>query len=51
MAATVLIVDDEDNARLHISSYLSPKGYEVIGVATLAEARAILQQGRADIIL
>jgi two-component system, NtrC family, response regulator AtoC len=51
MSATILIVDDEDNARQNISSYLTMKGYEVIGVATLGEARACLQKGNADVVL
>jgi signal transduction histidine kinase len=51
MASTLLIVDDEENARVNISDYLIPKGYEVIGVPTLSEARACLKQGVADIIL
>jgi two-component system response regulator AtoC len=51
MASTLLIVDDEENARVNISDYLIPKGYEVIGVPTLGEARACLKQGVADIIL
>jgi len=51
MSATVLIVDDEENARRFISDYLTRKGYEVNGVATLAEARAALQRGNADVVL
>jgi len=51
MSATVLVVDDEANARLIINDFLTQKGYEVIGVATLAEARTCLQKGNADIIL
>ncbi len=51
MSATVLIVDDEENARRFISDYLARKGYEVIGVATLTEARASLQRGNADVVL
>ncbi len=51
MTATVLIVDDEENARLIISNFLTSKGYEVNGVPTLADARAILQRGSADIVL
>jgi two-component system response regulator AtoC len=51
MTATVLVVDDEENARLIISDFLTPKGYEVVGVATLAEARSAIQRGVADIIL
>jgi len=51
MTATVLVIDDEENARHIITNYLTPKGYEVIGVPTLGEARACLQRGSADIVL
>lgn len=51
MSATILVVDDEENARLIISQFLTPKGYEVLGASTLAEARAYLQRGDADVIL
>lgn len=51
MTATILVVDDEDDARLFISTYLTSKGYEVIGASTLGEARANLQKGLADIVL
>jgi len=51
MGITVLIVDDEENARLNIGQYLNSKGYETIGAATLAEARANVQRGIADVIL
>jgi two-component system, NtrC family, response regulator AtoC len=51
MSATILVVDDEENARLIVSNFLTSKGYEVIGAATLGEARSNLQRGIADIIL
>lgn len=51
MTATILIVDDEENARKNINDFLVPKGYEVYGVATIAEAKAAIQRGEADIIL
>jgi two-component system, NtrC family, response regulator AtoC len=51
MSATILIVDDEENARKFITDFLMPKGYEVHGVATIADAKASLQRGEADIIL
>lgn len=51
MTATILIVDDEENARQHISAFLATRGYEPLGVATLAEARENLRQGKADIVL
>lgn len=51
MGMTVLIIDDEDNARENIGQFLTAKGYEVKGAATLAEGRASLQRGDADVVL
>jgi len=51
MAATILIVDDEVNARINIGQFLTTRGYEVLEAATLAEAREQLKLGSADIIL
>ncbi|MHB8111907.1 MAG: sigma-54-dependent transcriptional regulator [Bellilinea sp.] len=51
MSITVLIVDDEDNARANISEYLTPLNYEVLGAATLAEARKFLQRGDGDVVV
>ncbi|OGO38993.1 MAG: hypothetical protein A2W35_02865 [Chloroflexi bacterium RBG_16_57_11] len=51
MSATILIVDDEENARHHIGAFLDGRGYETIGVATLGEARDRLRQADPDIIL
>ncbi len=51
MGMTVLIIDDEDNARENIGQFLTAKGYEIIGAATLAEGRASLQRGDADVVL
>jgi len=51
MSATVLIVDDEENARINIGTFLTSRGYEVILAATLAEARQCIERGNADIIL
>lgn len=51
MAATILIVDDEANARINIGQFLTARGYEVLEAATLAEAREQLKLGSADIIL
>ena len=50
MSATVLIIDDEENARQNITTFLNARGYEVTGAATLKEARTFIQQDRADII-
>jgi len=51
MSATVLVVDDEENARLILTQFLTSKGYDVLGAATLAEAHACLQRGEADVVL
>jgi two-component system response regulator AtoC len=51
MAATILIVDDEANARTNIGQFLISRGYEVLEADTLAKARERLKLGSADIIL
>lgn len=51
MSMSVLIVDDEENARENIGALLKKKGYDVIGVPTLAEAKASLERGAGDIVL
>ena len=51
MTATILIVDDEENALRNLSAFLSKKGYEIITATRLAEARASLQRGEPDIVL
>jgi len=51
MSLTVLIVDDEENARLNISKYLSKKGYSTVEAPTIKDAKTQINQGNADIIL
>ncbi len=51
MTATVLVVDDEEHARLFMSDFLTSKGYEVKEAATLSDARTKVKEGVADIIL
>jgi len=51
MSVTILIVDDEDNARENIGGYLSTKGYEVLGAATMDEAREKIRKGEGDVVL
>ena len=51
MSGTILIVDDEEHARIAISEFFTLRGYETHGVSTLAEARDHLRQGKADVIL
>jgi DNA-binding NtrC family response regulator len=51
MSLTVLIVDDEDNARKNIGEFLTSKGYEVLSAGNLAEARKYLAKNDADVVL
>ncbi len=50
MSLTVLIVDDEENARHQISKYLVKKGYTTIEAGTIKEAREQISKGNADVI-
>ena len=51
MSLTILIVDDEDNARMNMSDFLSTKGYDVIDTASLVEAKQIISRGQGDVVL
>ena len=51
MSISVMIVDDEENARLNIGAFLSEKGFELVLCDTLSKAREALQRGEADIVL
>jgi len=51
MTATILLVDDEKNARKNIGSYLETEGYEVLLAANLKTARKHLSAQEADIVL
>jgi len=51
MTATILIVDDEENALRNLDAFLAPKGFEILTATNLAEARAALQRGEPDIVL
>jgi two-component system response regulator AtoC len=51
MSYSVLIVDDEENARKNIGDFLTSKGYEVKGAAKLEEARKAIEMGAGDVIL
>lgn len=51
MSVTVLIVDDEENARKNIGAFLKKKGYEIAEVGTLAGAKKSLEKGDGDIVL
>jgi len=51
MSLSIMIVDDEEHARVNIADFLKSKGYEVIGAASLKEARSHLEKNDADMIL
>ncbi len=51
MSMTILVVDDEENARHNIEEYLTGLEYEVIGVSTLADARKHLNRGAGDVVV
>ena len=51
MSATILVVDDEENARKNISAFLTKRGYEVQSAPNFKEAQEIIHQESADIIL
>ncbi len=51
MSFNILIVDDEETFRCNTQDFLSARGYETRGVATLAEARECLRKGDGDVVL
>jgi two-component system response regulator AtoC len=51
MAASILVVDDEETARMVVSEFLRTKGYEVLEASTLADARQIINKDGTDIII
>jgi len=51
MSITILVVDDEENARTHLLTLLARQGYEVVGAATLAEAREQINRGTGDVVV
>ena len=51
MGITILVVEDEENARTALEAFLTPLGYDVNGVGTLADARDQLNKGNADLVL
>jgi len=51
MKYTVLIVDDEENARIFTGTFLANQGHEVFSASTASEARDYIRQGKADIIV
>ena len=51
MSYSVLIVDDEENARKNIGDFLTSKKYEVFEAENLKKAREAIQKGTGDVIL
>jgi len=51
MAYTILVVDDEENARKPLEALLTKIGYDVALAATMAEAREKLQHGIGDVVV
>ncbi len=51
MSLTVLVVDDEKNARENIAAFLKKKNYEVLEASDLKEAKKTIADGSADLVL
>jgi DNA-binding NtrC family response regulator len=51
MAATVLIIDDDQMIRSYLDGILSEDGYEVLLAATCAEGEALLEAKPVDVVL
>lgn len=51
MSVSILIVDDEENAREFIGTFLGSRGYEVFEAGNMKEAKQHVDKGTADIIL
>ena len=51
MTYTVLIIDDEKNARENISKYLEKRGYETCQAGSIKESNKFIKEGIADIIV
>lgn len=51
MSLTVLVVDDEKNARENIAAFLKKKNYEVLEASNLKETKKAITDGSADVVL
>lgn len=51
MSFSILIADDEENARVNLSELLANKGYGILQSKSIAETKAILEKGDADVVL
>ena len=50
MSLSVLVVDDEKNARENIAAFLKKKNYEVLEASNIKEAKKTMSAGSADVI-
>jgi DNA-binding NtrC family response regulator len=51
LASTILVVDDDVPVRVMLSRLLRTQGYDVRQAANGAEARAVLEHGRPDLVI
>jgi DNA-binding NtrC family response regulator len=51
MGLSILVVDDEKNARQNIATFLKKKDFEVIEAETIKAAKKTITDGSADIVL
>ncbi len=51
LAATILVVDDDDPVRVMLARLLRTQGYDVLQAAHAAEARALLEKSRPDLVI
>lgn len=51
LAATILVVDDDDPVRVMLARLLRTQGYEVLQAANAAEARALLEQSPPSLVI
>lgn len=51
LAATILVVDDDDPVRVMLARLLRTQGYDVLQAANALEARSLLEGGRPDLVV
>jgi two-component system response regulator AtoC len=51
MGLSILVVDDEKNARENIAAFLKKKDYEVLEAGNIKDAKKAMASGSADVIL
>jgi DNA-binding NtrC family response regulator len=51
LAATILVVDDDDPVRVMLARLLRTQGYDVRQAANATEARTIIEAGRPELVI